>query len=122
MGGLDICYGRWDTPEHKLVENVADPKKRFWDGCDYNNFRTSDIYEPRKYEKSNLNKDFQVRMPWHDIALQMRGDCVIDLMRHFVQYWYFVKSEYKFSPRKILQSFQGYDKTMQKRDVGKHMK
>jgi phospholipase D1/2 len=122
MGGLDICYGRWDTPEHKLVENVADPNKRFWDGGDYNNFRTSDIYEPRKYEKSNLNKDFQVRMPWHDIALQMRGDCVIDLMRHFIQYWYFVKSEYKFSPRKILQSFQGYDKTMQKRDFGKHMK
>lgn len=63
-----------------------------------------------------------MRMPWHDIALQMRGDCVIDLMRHFVQYWYFVKSEYKFSPRKILQSFEGYDKTMQKRDLGKHMK
>ncbi len=19
MGGLDICYGRWDTPEHRLV-------------------------------------------------------------------------------------------------------
>lgn len=31
-------------------------------------------------------------MPWHDIALQMRGDAVIDLLRHFVQYWYFVKS------------------------------
>ena len=44
MGGLDICYGRWDTPEHKLVENVLDKNKKLWDGCDYNNFRTSDIY------------------------------------------------------------------------------
>jgi phospholipase D1/2 len=31
-------------------------------------------------------------MPWHDIAVQIRGDVVIDLLRHFVQYWYFVKS------------------------------
>jgi phosphatidylserine/phosphatidylglycerophosphate/cardiolipin synthase-like enzyme len=30
-------------------------------------------------------------MPWHDIALQFRGDVVLDLLRHFVQYWYFVK-------------------------------
>jgi phosphatidylserine/phosphatidylglycerophosphate/cardiolipin synthase-like enzyme len=29
-------------------------------------------------------------MPWHDIALMIRGDAVIDIARHFVQYWYFV--------------------------------
>lgn len=61
-------------------------------------------------------------MPWHDIALQMRGDCVVDLLRHFVQYWYFVKSEYKFSPRKIFQSFEGRDKTIKKHHVGKQIK
>jgi len=33
-------------------------------------------------------------MPWHDVALQMRGDSVVDLLRHFVQYWEFVKTEY----------------------------
>ncbi len=32
----------------------------------------------------------QPRMPWHDIAIQIKGDAVIDLTRHFVQYWYFV--------------------------------
>lgn len=44
MGGLDICYGRWDTPEHKLVEVSRDKNKKLWDGCDFNNFRTTDIY------------------------------------------------------------------------------
>jgi len=29
-------------------------------------------------------------MPWQDIAIQIRGDSVIDLLRHFIQYWYFV--------------------------------
>jgi phosphatidylserine/phosphatidylglycerophosphate/cardiolipin synthase-like enzyme len=38
-------------------------------------------------------------MPWHDIAVQIRGDVVIDLLRHFVQYWYFVKSELSTDPR-----------------------
>ena len=32
-------------------------------------------------------------MPWHDIALQVRGDAVLDLARHFIQYWYFVDSQ-----------------------------
>lgn len=41
-------------------------------------------------------------MPWHDIALQFRGDIVIDLLRHFVQYWYFVKSELNVDPLKML--------------------
>ena len=32
-------------------------------------------------------------MPWHDIAIQYRGDIVLDLLRHFVQYYYYVKSQ-----------------------------
>lgn len=39
MGGLDICYGRWDTHEHRLVDPGL-----LWDGLDYNNYRTKDIY------------------------------------------------------------------------------
>lgn len=32
-------------------------------------------------------------MPWHDIGIQLKGDAVIDLARHFVQYWYFVDAQ-----------------------------
>ena len=24
MGGVDLCFGRWDTPEHKLTDNPLD--------------------------------------------------------------------------------------------------
>ena len=48
-----------------------------------------------------MNKDFQCRMPWHDIAIQYRGDIVLDLLRHFVQYWYFCKSELLTDPMKV---------------------
>ena len=44
MGGLDIAYGRWDTPQHLLI----DPHL-LWDGLDYNNYRIRDVYEPRNY-------------------------------------------------------------------------
>lgn len=45
-------------------------------------------------------------MPWHDIAIQFRGDVVLDLLRHFVQYWYFVKSELLVDPFKALGFFK----------------
>lgn len=87
MGGLDICYGRWDYSDHHL----SDPGD-LWDGADYNNYRIKDVSKPRDFQTSNLNSNFQPRLPWHDIALQFRGDIVLDLLRHFVQYWYFVKA------------------------------
>lgn len=42
MGGLDICYGRWDNPTH----NLKDPGY-LWDGADYCNARIRDVYKPR---------------------------------------------------------------------------
>lgn len=34
MGGIDLCYGRWDTPDHSIT-NVGN----LWDGGDYVNDR-----------------------------------------------------------------------------------
>lgn len=34
-------------------------------------------------------------MPWHDIGIQIRGKSVIDLKRHFTQYWYFALRDLK---------------------------
>ena len=31
-----------------------------------------------------------MRLPWHDIALQVQGEAVIDMVRHFIQYWNYV--------------------------------
>lgn len=45
MGGLDICYGRWDYKDHL----IADPGG-LWDGADYNNARIRDVAQPRLYK------------------------------------------------------------------------
>ncbi len=70
-----------------------------WKGADFCNFRVSDIYRPRNFLISNLDSMMHPRMPWHDIALQIRGESVIDLSRHFVQYWNFVSFQTKFNDR-----------------------
>lgn len=88
MGGLDICYGRWDTPEHSLTNEGG-----YWHGADFCNMRISDIYAPRNFLMSNLDDRTQPRMPWHDVAIRVRGEAVHDLTRHFISYWNFVNAQ-----------------------------
>ena len=44
-------------------------------------------------------------MPWHDIGIQLKGDAVIDLARHFVQYWYFIDAERVKDPYNHFRNF-----------------
>ena len=45
-------------------------------------------------------------MPWHDIAIQVKGAAVIDLQRHFVQYWYFAIRDLSDDPKDYLNNFR----------------
>jgi phosphatidylserine/phosphatidylglycerophosphate/cardiolipin synthase-like enzyme len=45
-------------------------------------------------------------MPWHDIAIQVKGAVVIDLQRHFVQYWYFSIRDLSDDPKDYLNNFR----------------
>ena len=47
MGGLDICYGRYDTCDHLIDDN--DPS--FHPGIEYNNCRINDFVNVRNYRK-----------------------------------------------------------------------
>ena len=91
MGGLDLCYGRWDTPQHVLLDedftDTTGPNAPVWRGKDYANERVA--------EYSNLDKPFEdmfdrnkvPRMPWHDVGMQILGQPARDICRHFVQRW-----------------------------------
>lgn len=40
VGGLDLCFGRWDTNEHPLADVYPeDVRQQIWPGQDYNNSR-----------------------------------------------------------------------------------
>lgn len=87
IGGLDLCFGRYDTPEHK----VGDHPPLIWPGKDYYNPRES---EPNSWEdtvKDELDREKYPRMPWHDVHCALLGPPCRDVARHFVQRWNYAK-------------------------------
>ncbi|KAG5549071.1 hypothetical protein RHGRI_014441 [Rhododendron griersonianum] len=88
IGGLDLCFGRYDTPEHK----VGDYPPLKWPGKDYYNPRES---EPNSWEdtmKDELEREKYPRMPWHDVHCAIWGPACRDIARHFVQRWNHAKA------------------------------
>ncbi|KAG0590254.1 hypothetical protein KC19_1G084700 [Ceratodon purpureus] len=87
LGGLDLCYGRYDDPCHR----VWDKPPSIWPGKDYYNPRES---EPNSWEdamKDELDRTKLPRMPWHDVQCAIWGPACRDVARHFVQRWNFAK-------------------------------
>ncbi|KAJ8447810.1 hypothetical protein Cgig2_015173 [Carnegiea gigantea] len=87
VGGLDLCFGRYDTVEHR----VGDFPPQIWAGKDYYNPRES---EPNSWEdmmKDELDRQRYPRMPWHDVHCALWGPPCRDVARHFVQRWNYAK-------------------------------
>ncbi|KAJ7522274.1 hypothetical protein O6H91_18G004000 [Diphasiastrum complanatum] len=87
LGGLDLCFGRYDTPEHRVYDSPA----IIWPGKDYYNPRES---EPNSWEeamKDEIDRKKLPRMPWHDVHIALWGPACRDVARHFVQRWNYAK-------------------------------
>ena len=93
-----MCFGRWDTQRHILVDNKPlRPEKlseledienmRVWPGKDYSNPRVLDFHTLNQPDVDLYNRERVPRMPWHDIGMQILGQPARDLSRHFVQRW-----------------------------------
>ncbi len=74
VGGLDITFGRYDTPSHPLFREYEHDKQ---------NATKSDV----------LSDPLAPRQPWHDIHCQVQGPVIYDLMNHFCVRWKSVKGE-----------------------------
>lgn len=107
-GGVDLCFGRWDTPQHTLVDDkmtgfeLTDMPKdadhcQLWPGKDYSNPRVQDFYALDKPYEEMYDRTKVPRMPWHDIGMQVVGQPARDLTRHFVQRWNFILRQRKHS-------------------------
>lgn len=91
MGGLDACFGRWDTAQHVLIDDGEphgpDGAEQIWIGKDYSNSRVLDFHTLNRPEQDMYDRSKVPRMPWHDVAMQIVGQPARDLCRHFVQRW-----------------------------------
>ena len=93
VGGLDLCWGRFDTNEHPIYEpenNTNDPQYLF-PGIDYSNARIRDFNKVYDYLKESSIRGKETRMPWHDVHCRIIGPAVSDIARHFVERWNFTK-------------------------------
>ncbi|KAL2264947.1 hypothetical protein VTJ83DRAFT_7457 [Remersonia thermophila] len=102
LGGIDLCFGRWDTPKHPVVDDKPtgfepqdNPKDaehcQLFPGKDYSNPRVLDFFKLHEPYEEMYNRSLTPRMPWHDVAMQVVGQPARDLTRYFVQRWNYVR-------------------------------
>jgi phospholipase D1/2 len=85
-GGVDLCFGRWDTAQHALIDEGDIPgenAEQIWKGeflansvwldffsdfsfagKDYSNARVSDFHTLNKPEQDMYDRSKVARMPW----------------------------------------------------------
>lgn len=94
IGGLDLCYGRWDSRQHMLADvHPSGVQNEVFPGQDFNNNRIMDFHTVEDWANNELNKTEYGRMPWHDVAMGLVGDCIYDIAEHFVLRWNFIKRD-----------------------------
>ncbi|KAH7921001.1 phospholipase D/nuclease [Leucogyrophana mollusca] len=92
IGGLDLCFGRWDTHNHPLADaHPTDFSRTLFPGQDYNNARVLDFQDVGNYVSNAISILETARMPWHDVHMTICGSVVLDICQHFVERWNEVK-------------------------------
>ncbi|KAK4792258.1 hypothetical protein SAY86_022693 [Trapa natans] len=69
IGGLDLCDGRYDTPEHRIYR-------------DLNTIFKNDFHNPTFTSISNFP-----RQAWHDMHCKIEGPAAYDILTNFEQRW-----------------------------------
>ena len=86
MGGLDLCYGRWDSNQHSIADaHPGDLDQLVFPGQDYNNARIMDFSDVSNWENNKLDRKYNSRMGWSDVSICLTGPVVEDLRAHFAQ-------------------------------------
>lgn len=117
IGGLDLCFGRWDARHHPLADcHPEGVTEEVWPGQDFNNNRVMDFHKVEDWQQNELSKADYGRMPWHDVAMAVIGPCIYDIAEHFVLRWNFIKRDkYKRDSRfdwLVLEGREGDDEDL----------
>lgn len=65
MGGLDLCFGRWDTNSHPIADaHPTNLDDILFPGQDFNNARVYDFQDVTKWEDNKLDRTKSSRMGW----------------------------------------------------------
>jgi phospholipase D1/2 len=74
MGGIDLCYSRYDTKDHKLFDDENyEARNGYFPGLDYSNVMIKDFDRPTvaaDTKKEPPNDKETPRMPWYNFSIQ----------------------------------------------------
>ena len=87
VGGVDLCWGRYDSNSHPIVEEENKDKLYYYPGSDYINERQVDLHNVERFYIEQIPRDKMPRMAWHDIHTMVVGPVVSDIARHFIERW-----------------------------------
>ncbi|KAD2804601.1 hypothetical protein E3N88_37978 [Mikania micrantha] len=69
IGGLDLCDGRYDTPEHRLFRDLGT------------------VFENDYHNPTFTAGTKGPRQPWHDLHCKIDGPAAYDVLKNFEQRW-----------------------------------
>ncbi len=85
VGGIDLCFGRYDTQQHTLTDE--NHLAMTFPGKDFYNPNVTPCNDLDKPYQENLDRTKQCRMPWHDVQVQLTGVAAAYVARNFVERW-----------------------------------
>ena len=115
VGGIDLCFGRWDTHGHELTDDhpvhpCAEESKQCnsakgeatryarWIGKDYGNtFVGGSRTQLELPTVDYIDRSLAPRMPWHDVACSFTGPPAHDVAKHFIQRYNSVGDEHQLN-------------------------
>ena len=92
VGGIDLCWGRYDTNEHPIVEEYRKDNLYYYPGADYMSERICEMHDVDKFYIEQIDRKKVPRIGWHDIHTMVEGPIVGDIVRHFVERWNYARS------------------------------
>lgn len=84
MGGIDLCDGRYDTPEHRIFRDL------------------NTVFEDDFHNPSFAAGMKAPRQPWHDLHCRVEGPAAYDVLINFEQRWRKATRWREFSLRKSM--------------------
>ena len=87
VGGLDLCWGRYDNHSHPIYEPPNNQGLYEFPLIDYSNARICDFSKVENYWIESVPRKDTIRMPWHDVHSRIIGPAVSDIARHFIERW-----------------------------------
>ncbi|EFC48698.1 predicted protein, partial [Naegleria gruberi] len=90
LGGLDMCYGRWDDYKHNITDMNHSHSK--YPGNDYQNPNYHAYYKyADKLDSFTdvIDREYSTRQAWHDIHCSVTGLAAKDCSFNFVERWNF---------------------------------